>query len=147
MLKIDIATIQDLEIFNQIIAASNNDSDSCQKFPQLDWSTIESTDTCLNFIARNKNQGVGCFVLRIDRGVASLDMICVHPENRNKKNHFGKKMLRHAIKYAKECMKLSRIELLVQKKNAVAIALFEKEGFKKSDTHNVDTGFRMGMNI
>ncbi len=147
MLKIDIATTQDLEIANQIIEASNNDSESCHKFVPFDWSTIEKTDTCVNFIARDRKQGVGCFTLSRKRDIASLDMICVHPESRNQNKHIGEKILRYAIKYTRECMKLKRIELLVQNINVKAIGLFKKVGFETLDTLIVDKGFSMGMDI
>lgn len=147
MLKIDIATTQDLEIFDQIITASNNDPKNRQQLLRLDWSSIERTDKCLNFIARNRNQGVGCFTLSREGSIASLDMICVHPESRNQEKHFGEKILRYAIKYTKESMKLKRIELIVQKDNTKAIALFKKVGFETLDTPNTDKGFSMGMNI
>jgi len=145
MLKIDIATIQDLEIINQIIKASNNDRESLHKFPLFDESTIEKTDTYVNFIARARQHGAGCFELRRERGVATLDMICVHPKSRNK--HIAKKILRYAIKYVRERMNLKRIELLVQKDNPNAIGLFKKVGFETFDTHNTDKGFFMGMDI
>ena len=67
MLKIGIATTQDLGIVNQIIEASNNDSESRQKFPLFDESSIEKTDTYVNFISRNRKQGAGCFTLRRER--------------------------------------------------------------------------------
>jgi RimJ/RimL family protein N-acetyltransferase len=145
MLKIDIATIQDLEIINQIIIASNNDYDSRHKFPLFDESTIEKTDTYVNFIARARQHGAGCFTLRRERGIAILDMICVHPKSRNK--HIAEKILQYAIKYVRERMNLKRIELIVQKYNPKAIGLLKKVGFETFDTPNTDKGFFMGMDI
>jgi N-acetylglutamate synthase-like GNAT family acetyltransferase len=147
MLKIGIATTQDLGIVNQIIEASNNDSESRQKFPLFDESSIEKTDTYVNFISRNRKQGAGCFTLRREREIASLDMICVHPESRNQNKYIGEKILRYAIKYTRESMKLKRIELLVQNDNVKAIGLFKKVGFETFDTPNTDKGFSMGMDI
>lgn len=145
MLKIDIATIQDLKIINQIIKASNNDRESRHKFPLFDESTIEKNDTYVNFIARDRQQGTGCFTLRRERSIANLDMICVHPKSRNK--HIGEKILRYAIKYVRERMNLKRIELLVEKDNPNAIGLFKKVEFEIYDTFNNDKGFSMGREI
>ena len=92
------------------------------------WDTLKDEGSLVAFSS--------CFVLEPDRAL-KIDKLYVHP-SRQRRGHGGA-LLEHALQRAAR-LKLSRLELAVNKRNTAAIDAYRKHGFRIRDAVVKDIG-------
>ena len=153
MSMIKKATEHNFDGINAVIAANRSKKDDIYKFPYFfdNSRDILPTKNQIIFVTLVNENVIAFLSLHnnnlFERGSEAEFEMVVHPDHRDRKKHYGKKLLRHVIKYAKKETNIILLVGKVCKKNIASINLLQKCKFSYDKDVNNGGGHVMKLKI
>lgn len=136
MSNIRIAVRNDLEGINSLISANKAEKNAIYRYPDTfdDYQKILPSEKQIVFVTVLNEIIIGFFSLHgknifENEGSAEFEVV-IHPDYRDRKKHYGEKLLKYAIEYASHSTKITELVAKILKDNGASLSLCKKCGFE-----------------